>query len=164
VTRALFVRALWGLVVSALLVSCGGPRPKHGSPPRILDAGAPAPRDAGLTADDHPAHDALAALGAADAPLMRESLRVADATKPVSLVASADACFRAVLVANVPVHAWFEDAAHASRGEVTEAPEKTPRPVPPRGPACARRGETLRLVMAPPSAGIVARAVVWQSP
>ncbi len=93
---------------------------------------------------------------------MREALRVGDATKPSVLeVRTTDTCFRAVVAASAPVRAWFEDDAHATRGAELSG---TSGLVPPRGPACARKGETLRLVVEPASPSIIARAVVWQAP
>ena len=113
--------------------------------------------------DDVPSLDSLAARGASDAPLMREVLRSADATKPSVLdVRAADACFRAVVAANAPVRARFEDEKRAPRGEDLAGASGL---VPPRGPACARKGETLRLVVETADAGapVTARAVVWRS-
>ena len=92
---------------------------------------------------------------------MRESKRVDDVSKPTELpTGAADGCFRAVVAASAPVKAWFIDATHAPRGEIAESGGL----VPPRGPVCVRKGETLRLVVQAPTAGTVARAVVWQSP
>lgn len=94
---------------------------------------------------------------------MREVLRSDDATKPSLLeVRAADACLRAIVAAGAPVRAWFEDEKHVARGaELTAA---TSGLVPPRGPACARKGETLRLVVDAQGAAVTARAVVWQAP
>ena len=95
---------------------------------------------------------------------MREVLRSEDPTQPTVLeVRSADACFRAVVAASAPVRAWFEDEKHAARGAELSG---TSGLLPPRGPACARKGETLRLIVEPPDAGapITSRAVVWQAP
>lgn len=95
-------------------------------------------------------------------PLMREVLRVADATTPSVLAAGAtDVCFRASVAASMPVRAWFEDESRTPRGGQLEASTGL---VPPRGPACARKGEKLRLVVDAPGAATVARAVVWQAP
>ncbi len=94
---------------------------------------------------------------------MREVLRAADATTPSVLeTGAADACFRAVVAASAPVRAWFEDEAHVVRGAALSGSSGL---VPTRGPACARKGEPLRLVVEPPNgAAITARAVVWQAP
>jgi hypothetical protein len=110
-------------------------------------------------------------------PLMRETQRVGEAAgKPTDLESkTADTCFRAALAANVPVRAWFEDEKHSERGEQTTLSEAAKSGlVPPKGPACARKGETLKLMVvraSPQSADsaigrlvIEARAIVWQSP
>ena len=95
-------------------------------------------------------------------PLMREVLRVADATTPSVLAAGAnDVCFRASVAASTPVRAWFEDEGRVTRGGQLSASTGL---VPPRGPACARKGETLRLVVDAAGAATIARAVVWQAP
>jgi hypothetical protein len=94
--------------------------------------------------------------------LMREVQRVPDATQPTVLASgNADVCFRAAVAANVTVRAWFEDETRSARGGELTAVRGL---VPPRGPACARRGEKLRLVVEPSNAGVTARAVVWQAP
>jgi hypothetical protein len=94
-------------------------------------------------------------------PLMREVLRAPEAGKPSELKASSDTCFRAVVAASGPARAWFEDESKVARGEIALAAGL----VPPRGPACARKGETLRLIVEPTGgASRVARAVVWQAP
>jgi hypothetical protein len=109
-----------------------------------------------------PSLDALAARGPTDMPLMREVQRVADASaRPIELeVKSADSCFRALVASSLPVRAWFEDDEHAQRGEAAKAAGL----VPPHGPVCARKGETLKLVVAPSSPTTISRAVVWQAP
>jgi hypothetical protein len=125
------------------------------------DAGAP-PNDPSL-----PTLDALAARGEAEITRMREVLRAPEAAAhPAELEAKAsDACFRAIVAANVPVLVHFEDEARVARGESGHAGL-----VPPRGPACARKGERLRLVVERENASdaetspVFARAVVWQSP
>lgn len=94
---------------------------------------------------------------------MREVLRTEDAMKPSVLeVRVADACFRAVVATSAPVRAWFEDERHTPRG--AELSATTNGLVPPRGPACARKGETLRLVVDARGAAVTARAIVWQAP
>jgi hypothetical protein len=92
---------------------------------------------------------------------MREAARALDATRPVIVaVETSDACLRALVAATGPVRAWFEDEAHAARGA-----ERTGGGglVPPMGPACARKGESLRLIVegAPE---VAARAIVWRAP
>lgn len=152
-------------VGAALLLACGG-----GSATSRAKAPAPVPTvapDAGLAdmtpakGADVPSLDEIAARGAIDAPMMREAMRLEDVATPAELEAGAtDACFRAVVAASVPVRAWFIDATHAPRGELAE----TAGLVPPRGPVCAKKGETLRLVVQTTTAGAIARAVVWRSP
>lgn len=90
---------------------------------------------------------------------MREAQRVADASKPYELRADKDVCVRALFAADRPVKAWFEDDSKAPRGDV--APASTSSLVPPKGPACAKKGETLKLVI---EGATTARAVIWQSP
>lgn len=104
--------------------------------------------------------DSLATRGESEIALMREAQRVADASKPYELrAADRDVCVRALFAADRPAKAWFEDEAKAPRGDV--APASTTSLVPPKGPACARKGETLKLVV---EGATTARAVVWQSP
>jgi hypothetical protein len=156
--------ALFVPLLLTLLWGCAPASPRA-TPPRtqpaaaIVDAGA----EPIAKGEDVPSLDALAARGASDAPLMREVLRVeaAATTRSSELKATTDACYRAVVAASVPVRAWFEDDAHATRGEIASS---TSVLVPPRGPACARKGETLRLVVDPTTPKAIARAVVWQSP
>ncbi len=95
---------------------------------------------------------------------MREVQRVEDASRPIEIRAPADrdVCVRAIVAASRPVRAWLEDDTKAPRGDV--APAATTGLVPPKGPACARRGEVLRLVLDRGAEPIVARAVVWQAP
>ncbi|MBX3230173.1 MAG: hypothetical protein KIT84_24930 [Labilithrix sp.] len=108
---------------------------------------------------DVPSLDELAARGATDAPLMREAKRIDDASTPVELdTSAADTCFRALVASSRPVKAWFADATNAPRGEVADAAGL----VPPRGPACAKKGEALRLVIDATTPGTLTRAVVWQ--
>ena len=103
--------------------------------------------------------DSLAARGANEIASMREAQRVADASKPVELRADKDICVRAIFAADRPVKAWMEDESKAPRGDVVEASRSSL--VPAKGPACARKGETLRLVI---EGATAARAVIWQSP
>ncbi|MFO0741356.1 MAG: hypothetical protein U0270_36005 [Labilithrix sp.] len=152
------------LVLVALATACAPAAPRAKPVPVTTQASAP---DAGLAdmtpakGADVPSLDELAARGATDAPMMREVRRLDGVSKPTDLEAGAsDACFRAVVAASAPVKAWFIDATHAPRGEIAE----TAGLVPPRGPVCAKKGETLRLVVHATTAGTTARAVVWQSP
>jgi len=126
----------------------------------VADAGSSA--DAGPEADV-PTLDAIAARGATDAPQMREVRRVPDAAKGIELPpAERDACFRIALASSRPLRARLEDAAKAPRGDVASS-AATFLLVPPRGPACAKKGESLRLVVEG-GEGATARAVVWQAP
>ena len=66
---------------------------------------------------------------------------------------------RVLFAADHPVKAWLEDESKSPRGDVVEATKSSL--VPPKGPACARKGETLKLVI---DGATTARAVIWQSP
>jgi hypothetical protein len=103
--------------------------------------------------------DSLAQRGANEVALMREAQRVADASKPFEIKADKDTCVRAIFAADHPVKAWLEDDSKSPRGDVTSL--STSSLVPPKGPACARKGETLKLVI---EGATTARAVIWQSP
>jgi hypothetical protein len=158
--------ALAAAVFAAAALACAPAPARRATPPPPppavaleRDAGADAAAPAG---SEVPSVDELAARGPTDMPLMREALRASDVTSaPVVLAAtSADTCFRAVVAASAPVRAWFEDDKRTRRGE----PAEEAGLVPPRGPACARKGEHLRLVVEPPSPGVIARAVVWRAP
>lgn len=150
------------VAVSFLACAPAAPRPTTAAPKPALptDAGTDRPVAVG---QDVPSLDELAARGPNVAPMMRETIRVSEAaTTPIELDAkNGDACYRALVAASSPVRvrAWFEDDKRVRRGEVASAAGL----VPPRGPACARKGEKLRLLVeADP--GTVARAVVWQAP
>lgn len=154
-----------GRALALLLVaSCAGaartppPAPKQAPP---TDAGAAALADAGVAVASL---ESLAARGAVDAPLMREVMRVPDASRPIEVRAPADrdVCVRAIVATSRPARAWIEDDTKHPRGDV--APEATTALVPPKGPACARRGEVLRVVIDAGAEPIVARAIVWQAP
>lgn len=93
-----------------------------------------------------------------EVPLMKEALRADPATK-VEVSAKVDTCYRAAISAQLAGKAWFEDGKGA-RGEPTILKDVQPRLLPPQGPVCVRKGETLRLVLEPAS---LARAVIWQS-
>lgn len=80
--------------------------------------------------------------------------------------ADRDLCVRAFLAAPSPVRAYFADASGAARGETTIGASGA---VPPRGPACARKGEALHLVVetstpAAPHTEPAARAVIFAAP
>jgi hypothetical protein len=107
---------------------------------------------------------------------MRELLRVERAApRSTDVRADKDLCVRALFASSGPVRAWFADTTGAARGETTSA---TSGAVPPRGPACMKKGESLHLVIesgaarAPaastaPSATdaeIAARAVIFAAP
>jgi hypothetical protein len=162
--RPAFVVAL-ALAFQAVVACARPPPPPTAPPPKlaapVADRGEARP-DTAPPHDEVPSLDVLASRGPCELPLMREVLRSSNATTPSVLAAgSGDACFRAVIAASAPVRAWFEDEARAVRGvELTGSSGL----VPPRGPACARRGESLRLVVEPASAAVTARAVVWRAP
>lgn len=102
-----------------------------------------------------PSFEFLAARAAADAPDMREASRIEELAAAPSITADRDACYRVRFAAGREVTATLRDATGAARGETTTGGIGW---VPPRGPACARKGETLRLVVEPPVAG---RAIVF---
>jgi hypothetical protein len=111
-----------------------------------------------------PSLDALAARGPAEAPLMREALRTATASpRSADVRAEKDLCLRAVFVSSVPVRASFADESGGTRGETAVGVSGT---VPPRGPACAKKGEALHLVLEPTELGSAptARAVIFAAP
>ncbi len=88
---------------------------------------------------------------------MREVVRSDDASRAV-VAAASDGCFRAIVATAGPARVRFEDATHAVRGAELSGTEGL---VPPGGPACARKGETLRLVVEP--ADVALRAVILQA-
>jgi hypothetical protein len=158
-----------------LAFGCGGAARAPAQPaPSARDAGvalgAEGPRDGG-TAEALPSLDELAARGPSEAPLMRERLRVERAApRSEEVRAERDLCVRALYAATRPVRVWFADAGGQRRGEVASG---TGGAVPPRGPACARKGEALRLVVegALPAGGPgaeagepAARAVIFAAP
>lgn len=142
-------------------MGCGGGGPAPAAPKAAADAGLGPAADAGTAADGLASLDALSARGPTDAPLMRELLRVERAApRSPDVLAPRDLCVRALFAASGPVRAWFSDAGGAPRGEVTTA---TSGAVPPRGPACARKGESLHLVIES-DASAAARAVIFAAP
>lgn len=139
-------------------------------PPSSSDGGADASNDAAsaATSDGRASLETLAARGASDAPLMRELLRVERAApRSPDVRADRDLCLRALFAASRPVRAWFADEAGATRGEIAIGASGA---VPPRGPACASKGESLHLVVeAVPSVAesespTDARAVLFAAP
>jgi hypothetical protein len=169
--RALFAQSVITVIAGAAwLIACApaaqrpvGRAVAKPPPAPTVDAGAEA-GTAGRAGQEVPSLDALASRGPTDMPMMREALRVPEAAaKPTELEAkTVDTCYRAAVAAGLPVRAWFEDDKRARRGEV--APSSRAGLVPPRGPACARKGETLRLVVEATEGATIARAVVWQAP
>ena len=140
---------------------CGGATPTA-TTPAASDGGIPGSADAGApVADGLPSTATLALRGPTDAPLMRELQRVEQAApRSPDVRAERDLCVRAVFAASSPVKAWFADQAGAARGEVSTGASGT---VPPRGPACMKKGESVHLVVegeGSPSA----RAVVFAAP
>ena len=131
-------------VAAAVTAACSTPPPvtRVEPHPGAPDAG---PVDAGL-----PSFEALVLRGAPQ-PAMREVARVERTT---ALSPTVDTCYRAVVASDGDVKASFVDA-NGPRGE----PGATGL-VPPRGPVCARKGETLRFVLE----GAPARAILWQAP
>jgi hypothetical protein len=133
-----------------LALGCGGAARAPAQPsPRSIDAGAAlggeaAERDGGAS-EPLPSLEELAARGASEAPLMRERLRIEHAApRSEELRAERDLCVRALYAASRPVRVWFADEGGQRRGEVASG---TGGAVPPRGPACVRKGEALRLVV-----------------
>lgn len=147
-----------------VLASCAGPtqrtageNPARGTPSPAVSTPAP---DA--AAETVATLDELAARGAVDAPLMKEVLRADPAApKTAEIRADRDLCVRAAFGANASVRAWFIDASGDARGDAATGNSGW---VPPRGPACAKKGEVLRLTFDAPSNATVSRAVVWASP
>ncbi len=106
--------------------------------------------------------DAIAARGASAAPLMRESTRIADAAaRATEVKAERDTCVRVAFAASTKVKTFLADAAGARRGDPFEGTEGV---TPPSGPACMKRGESLRLVVEGAPAAAVVRAVVFVAP
>lgn len=155
--------------VSAAL-ACATPPSKNVASDSARDAGADADAGAGPRASapaaNVPSLDALAAWAAPDVASMTELTRAEIAGPRVGTVTLAyDACLRAAFGASRDVRAAFVDAEGAPRGPSITAARGL---VPPRGPACGRKGETLALVAsedgAPDAAVALTRAIVWISP
>jgi hypothetical protein len=151
------VRALATILLA--LSACGAPQTPSPTPKHAAIADASAPVVLGDAGQPVESVDSLAVRGAVEIASMRESQRVADATKPFELKADKDICIRALFAADHPVKAWLEDDSKSPRGDVVEASKSSL--VPAKGPACARKGETLKLVI---EGAATARAVIWQSP
>lgn len=151
------------MLAASALAACGGASPAATPPSRgaRLDGGAEGgAADEGAPADGVASLDALAARGPTDAPLMREALRVEQASpRSPDVRADRDLCLRAVFAATKPVRAWFADASGAPRGEIASGATGT---VPPRGPVCAKKGEALHLVIDTTEGS--ARAVIFAAP
>ena len=145
----------------ASLAACGGAAPVAVPPPG-RGVGSDGPVASGPpTVDALPTTSALAARGATDAPLMRELLRVEQAApRSADVRGERDLCVRVVFAASAPVKAWFADQTGAARGEVATATSGT---VPPRGPACLKKGESLHLVVEA-EGPVRARAVLFAAP
>jgi hypothetical protein len=149
----------------ALVFTACVPRTHIASPSASPSARAGASAAADIEgAESVPSLDALAARGPSDMPLMREVARAPEAAaRPVEIRATQrDICIRAAFATSRPARVWIEDGSRAPRGEIT--PATTAGLAPPRGPACALKGETLRLVVEANGEPIVARAVVFEAP
>ena len=108
------------------LVGCASHAP---SPPTARPASS-APTDAGTTGPTLLSFDDLAARGARAAPLMREHARVNGST---TLTAKeADSCFRVVV-----------STAGSFEGRPDTAGDTF---VPPNGPICLKKGQSMKLV------------------
>lgn len=154
------LRTAQGASIALVLSACGNPAPTHvaarSDPPHAAsDAGG----DGGAPSEPE-SIESVVARGNEELPSMRLVVRTANVTGSVDVALATDGCLRARIASTVPVEAWFEDASKARRAEVSRAIAV----VPPRGPVCARKGETLRLVILRPAAHVIVRAAVWQSP
>lgn len=155
------------LLTSLALVACGGggapagpSRPAGLSPSESADGGS------GASAPDVTLSiDALAARGPIDAPLMRELLRVPNVlSKSPEIRAERDQCIRVLASANAAVKLWLVDGAGAPRGDAAAVTAAPVARVPASGPACAKKGESLRLVVEGGAATTLVRAVVFALP
>ncbi|WP_146653408.1 hypothetical protein [Labilithrix luteola] len=146
------------------LASCAGPTQRSAGENPARGTTSPAASAAPPGADAEPVAtlDELAARGAVDAPLMKETLRADPAApKTAEIRAERDLCVRAAFAASASVRAWFADASGDARGDAATGVSGL---VPPRGPACAKKGEVLRLMVDAPANATMSRAVVWTSP
>ena len=106
--------------------------------------------------------DAIAGRAPAEAPLMREALRVDHAIpRSPQIRIDRDLCVRALFAASGPIRAWFADDAGSSRGEIALGATGT---VPPRGPVCVKKGETIYLVVEAATEAEDARAIIFAAP
>ena len=95
---------------------------------------------------------------------MREALRTTEASPRTTEVrAETDLCLRALFAAAAPVRASFVDASGAPRGEGATGLSGS---VPPRGPVCVKKGESLHLVLDRAEAGPspIAHVVIFAAP
>lgn len=166
------MRRVLGVVVVAhvsAVLACATPPSKNVASDVAQDAST----DAGFGAHEGaravpaslPSFEVLAALAAPDVASMTEIARAEIAGPRVGTVTLAhDACLRAVFGAGRDVRAGFVDADGTPRGPSVTAAHGL---VPPKGPVCARKGETLALVVADDDAKDAAvtltRAIVWMS-
>jgi hypothetical protein len=164
VTRAV------ALVLAPVLVlaACSAPA-RRAVAPAAPPASAPAPNERlAEPVDDLPALEVLAGEGGIAIARMHEVARSADAAaRPITIEPTRDVCLRAIVAARIEGVARFEDDGHVARGETTKLPKAKSGLVPPAGPACAKKGERLRLVVEQgpgETEAVVAHAVVWQSP
>lgn len=142
---------------------CGPGVPPPAHPASAADGGANGSNEGGAGPEWEGvlSLDALAARGATEAPLMREVLRVERAApRSPDIRAERDLCVRALFAASRPARVWLADETGAVRGDVASGPSG---PVPPRGPACAKKGESLHLMVEAES-GVAARAVIFAAP
>jgi hypothetical protein len=152
-------------VTIAAAAACGHtytnpPPPWYGK--HEVDAGI---EDAATTAPPPPhvaSVEELEARGPSDAPLMKKLTALDDPQRTKggnAIPIDVDRCLRVVFAASSPVHARLVDGTGAKRGDEAEG---TTGVVPPRGPACAKKGEQMRFVVeAEPDA--IVRAVVFTS-
>lgn len=93
---------------------------------------------------------------------MRVAMRFAKAApRSDEIREGGDTCLRAAFAASAPVLVWFEDASGTRRGDAATGASSM---VPPQGPACAKKGEALRLVVDGAAPDGVVRAVVLAAP
>ncbi len=157
-----------GAFAASLVTACGAPAAPPAYAARGVDAGvlAAPPSSDPLAADGSPlaSLDAIAARGPTDAPLMREVLRV-DRAAPRSpdVKADRDLCVRALFASAVTVRASLVDQRGAPRGDAAIGAVGA---VPPRGPACIKKGEAVHLVVesVPARGDAMARAVIFAAP
>jgi hypothetical protein len=158
--RAVFAISIFGVAAWACAGGGASGTRTATSPASARDAGADATADAGTRLATL---DEIAARGASEAPLMHETMRVEGTVgkKPLAETrADKDICVRALFEASKPVRVAIADDTGAKRGDVASAASGA---APPRGPACAKKGETLRVV-GEGDDGTTVRVVVFVSP